>query len=332
MKNVEPRVDSDLEPAEGIKDVVPFAECMSRLRLRVVQRNSPELYPRVGFIPAHRPLAGDLDLCLVSDQAGTAELVSAVWLNGQRVSIAEAERCALKNGAKDQNYTAVHKGDVYRFNSVNGLVLADLLVDESRRQELMVDSPVVALMFDQLTLLTACGNDPAALITMAELALQFLPETKSFCSWQPIVLRDNGWEPFALPAPLMPIFAKLRGGMRFTQLVNAQVELSRLLKSEGKDEGIARVMRTGKPGTDAALMAVCVSGQTTLVPEVDFLSCIDPVSGVCFYVRWADVQRFSPNSLQATPWPSFWRTTDFLYGADVREHSFTILPPVEKVA
>lgn len=307
-----------------------FDDCRPRLRLRIMQRSFAALNSirlgargRVLTKPAYKPLAADLDVCLAIDHGEATGFISADWLDRQGVNFDQAVRCALANRAGGTSYTRTQVNKVWMFTAENGYALADMLVDKRRREDLSAVNPVV-LMPEQFTFMVASEDDVEALARMFELALQ-LPDMEYLGSSQPIVLRDDRWEPFKVPARLMPAFSKLRSKLHVAQFYSNQGELGRHFESQGSEEQFAQVLPMGESGADNDLMAICICDQTTLVPKVDFFKCID-AAGSEFYIKWVDVLRFSPESLEETEWPPFWRVKQSLYGPELREYASTKLP------
>ena len=226
--------------------------------------------PSKRFLPATKPLAGDLVVALVCDQPTSMAYVTESQLPGWQVTFDQALDDALHNlrglpehGGWQQVGPGVWSGEWGDAYDSSRILLPDLI------HRVGVRDPVVAAPFRNALMLTSAGNQ-AGIALMARLIEQHLESPRRWLSFQLLRLDDTRWLPHA---PLVAVDAWHRLNLRNAAAVNeSQKELLDALHAKSElDLFVASYQMMARDDLGTLSFAVWPEGVDTLLPRTEFI-------------------------------------------------------------
>ena len=237
--------------------------------------------PSKRFLPATKPLAGDLVVALVCDQPTSMAYVNERELPKWQVTFDQALADALDNlrglpehGGWQQIGQGVWSGEWGDSYDSSRILLPDLI------HRVGVRDPVVAVPFRNALMLTSAGNEPGIAL-MAKLIEQHLAGAQRWLSFQLLRLENTQWQPHA---PLVAVDAWHALNLRNAAAVNeSQKELLDALHTKREqDLFVASYQMMARDDLGTLSFSVWAEQVDTLLPRTEF---------IIFHARGSDAAR-----------------------------------------
>jgi len=226
--------------------------------------------PAKRFLPATKPLAGDLVVALVCDRPTSMAYVNERELPKWQVTFDQALSDALDNlrglpehGGWQQIGQGVWSGEWGDSYDSSRILLPDLI------HRVGVRDPVVAVPFRNALMLTSADNGPGIAL-MAELIEQHLAGAQRWLSFQLLRLENTQWQPHA---PLVAIDAWHVLNLRSAVAVNeSQKELLDALHARREqDLFVASYQMMARDDLGTLSFSVWAEQVDTLLPRTEFI-------------------------------------------------------------
>ena len=226
--------------------------------------------PAKCFVPATKPLAGDLVVALVIDQPTSMAYVNERELPKWQVTFDQALDDALDNlrglpehGGWQEIGQGVWSGEWGDAFDSSRILLPDLI------HRVGVRDPVVALPFRNALMLTGAGNE-AGIALMAKVIEQHLGDTQRWLSFQLLRLENTQWLPHA---PLVAVDTWHLLNLRNAAAVaESQKELLDALHARRElDLFVASYQMMARDDLGTLSFAVWAEQVDTLLPRTEFI-------------------------------------------------------------
>ena len=226
--------------------------------------------PSKRFLPATKPLTGDLVVALVCDQPTSMAYVNERELPKWQVTFDQALNDALDNlrglpehGGWQQIGQGVWSGEWGDSYDSSRILLPDLI------HRVGVRDPVVAVPFRNALMLTSAGNE-AGIALMAKLIEQHLGGAQRWLSFQLLRLENTQWRPHA---PLVAVDAWHVLNLRNAVAVNeSQKELLDALHARREqDLFVASYQMMARDDLGTLSFSVWAEQVDTLLPHTEFI-------------------------------------------------------------
>ena len=226
--------------------------------------------PARQFLPATRPLVGDLVIALVCDRPTSMAYVNEPELPKWNVTFDQALADALDNlrglpehGGWRQVGQGVWSGEWGDAYDSSRILLPDLI------HRVGVRDPVVAVPFRNALMLTSAGNE-AGIARMAQVIQDHAEDNQRWLSFHLLRLHETRWEPHA---PLVAVDAWHLLRLRNEAGVNDnQKELLDALHARcGVDLFVAGYQMLARDDLGTLSFAVWSAGVDTLLPHTEFI-------------------------------------------------------------
>ena len=226
--------------------------------------------PARRFLPATRPLAGELVIALVCDEPASMAYVSERELALWQVPFEQVLGDALDNlrelpehGGWQQIGQGVWSGEWGDSYDSSRILLPDLI------HRVGVRDPVVAVPFRNALMLTSAGNE-AGIALMARVIGHRLEDSQRWLSFQPLRLEGTQWLPHA---PLVAVDAWHLLNLRNTAaLAESQKELLDALHARrGLGLAVASCQLMARDDLGTFSFSVWPEGADTLLPRTEFI-------------------------------------------------------------
>ena len=226
--------------------------------------------PSKRFLPATKPLAGDLVIALVCDQPTSMAYVNERELPKWQVTFDQALADALDNlrglpehGGWQQIGQGVWSGEWGDSYDSSRILLPDLI------HRVGVRDPVVAVPFRNALMLTSADNEPGIAL-MARLIEQHLGGAQRWLSFQLLRLENTQWQSHA---PLVAVDAWHVLNLRNAVAVNeSQKELLDALHARREqDLFVASYQMMARDDLGTLSFSVWAEQVDTLLPRTEFI-------------------------------------------------------------
>lgn len=250
-----------------------------------------------------RPFSEDLVVALVIDRPTMITRVRRPDLERWNVDEETAFAAALHNlrlrsaDSWQRVGRAVYRAAWNDAFDVTRIVFPDLV------RRLPLEGEPVVMTPNRDCLLVSSAREPDELETMAELAMRSYDENPYPLSMQPLVLRDDRWEPFELGGA-----ASREIRRRLVERRAEDYETQANAYGDRFGASFARLMLDGRPGADEfRTLATWTPGSTALVPAADLLGVSR--EGGALYVSWDDALGILGVGPESELWPPRYRLT-----------------------
>ncbi len=226
--------------------------------------------PSKRFLPATKPLTGELVIALVCDLPTSMAYVNERELPKWQVTFDQALDDALDNlrglpehGGWHQIGQGVWSGEWGDAYDSSRILLPDLI------HRVGVHDPVVAVPFRNALMLTSAGNE-AGIALMAQAIEQHLEDTQRWLSFQLLRLEDRQWQAHA---PLVAVDAWHALNLRNAAAVNeSQKELLDALHAKREqDLFVASYQMMARDDLGTLSFSVWAEQVDTLLPRTEFI-------------------------------------------------------------
>ena len=226
--------------------------------------------PSKRFLPATKPLAGELVVALVCDLPTSMAYVNERELPKWQVTFDQALGDALDNlrglpehGGWQQIGQGVWSGEWGDSYDSSRMLLPDLI------HRVGVRDPVVAVPFRNALMLTSAGNE-AGIALMARMIHEHLDDTQRWLSFQLLRLDNTLWQPHA---PLVAIDTWHQLNLRNAAAVNeSQKELLDALHARRElDLFVASYQMMARDDLGTLSFSVWAEQVDTLLPRTEFI-------------------------------------------------------------
>lgn len=269
--------------------------------------------PARRFLPATRPLAGELVIALVCDQPTSMAYVGERELSQWQVAFDQALDDALDNlrglpehGGWQQIGQGVWSGEWGDSYDSSRILLPDLI------HRVGVRDPVVSVPFRNALMLTGADNE-AGIALMAQVIERHLDDTQRWLSFQLLRLDNTQWLPHA---PLVAVDAWHLLSLRNNAAVNeSQKELLDAVHARrGPGPAVASYQMMAREDLGTLSFSVWPEQVDTLLPLTEFIVLdkrdADPAGPLL--VPWADAVAIVGELMEPTgDAPPRWRVRRF---------------------
>jgi propanediol dehydratase small subunit len=294
------------EPAT-FADVREMLMPMLRTRAESTQLKGPAVERGVRLV--ERPFSEDLVLAVVIDTPNMVKRVRVDELEEWGIDEELAYSTALHNlrlqsaDAWEQVARGVYRAAWQDAFDVTRIVFPDLI------RRVPIEGEPVVMTPNRDCLLVASAREPEALRAMAAIAVASFDDEPYNLSIQPLLLRDEGWEPFDIGED-----ATRQIQQRWWR---ARAEDYRMQANAyaGRDDVVfAHLHHDGRPPAgEFATLTTWDAGVATFLPKADaFVLRREDVEVVC---PWDDAARI----LRLVPDPDLWPPRYFVSGAPTQE-------------
>jgi hypothetical protein len=265
------------------------------------------------FVPATRPLVGELVIALVCDRPTSMAYVNEPELPSWQVTFDQALADALDNlralpehgGWKTlgQGVWSGEWGDAYESSRI---LLPDLI------HRVGVRDPVVAVPFRNALMLTSAGNE-AGIALMAQVVQDHAQANQRWLSFQLLGLHGTQWETHA---PLVAIDAWHLLNLRNESGVNENQKelLDALHARQGVELFVAPYQMLARDDLGTLSFSVWSNGVDALLPRTEYI-VFDPAgtdADALLLVAWADAHAIAGELMAPTDHvPERWRVNRF---------------------
>ena len=293
--------------------LLPVIRRRGDIGIVVLSTRSASDDPARQFVPATRPLVGDLVIALVCDRPTSMAYVNEPELPKWQVTFDQALADALDNlralpehggwKAMGQGVWSGEWGDAYESSRI---LLPDLI------HRVGVRDPVVAVPFRNALMLTSAGN-AAGIALMARAVQDHAEANQRWLSFQLLRLDGTRWETHA---PLVAVDAWHLLKLRNESGVNdSQKELLDALHVRlGIDLFVAHYQMLARDDLGTLSFSIWSNGVDSLLPHTEFI-VFDPAGGdadALLLVDWNDASAVVGDLMEATEHsPERWRVRRF---------------------
>ncbi len=287
--------------AQARPRLMPVVRRRADIGLVALSTQSVSDDPATRFLPATRPLVGDLVIALVCDRPTSMAYVNEPELPGWQVTFDQALADALDNlrglpehGGWRQLGQGVWSGEWGDAYDSSRILLPDLI------HRVGVRDPVVAVPFRNALMLTGAGNE-AGIALMARIVQDRAQDNQRWLSFQLLRLRGTQWETHA---PLVAVDAWHLLNLRNESGVNDNQKelLDALHARRGIDLFVAPCQMLARDDLGTLSFSVWTDRVDTLLPHTEFI-VFDPGDGdadALLLVAWDDARAIVGELMEPT--------------------------------